>query len=69
MCFCVYAYLNALVFSLHLQNEMTLAKAFEKARTDKKKLQEELNRSQTELRKLREKLAEIEAQLQATRHE
>ncbi|XP_027897178.1 cingulin-like protein 1 isoform X2 [Xiphophorus couchianus] len=54
---------------IEIKNEMTLAKAFEKARTEKKKLQEELNKSQTELRKLREKLTEIEAELQSTKQE
>lgn len=52
-----------------LQNEMTLAKAFEKARAEKKQLQEEKTKSQTELSKLRGKLAEIEAELQSTKQE
>ncbi|MEQ2221112.1 hypothetical protein ILYODFUR_012348 [Ilyodon furcidens] len=54
---------------IEIKNEMTLAKAFEKARTEKKKLQEELNKSQMELLKLREKLAEIEAELKSTKQE
>ncbi|KAM4734889.1 cingulin-like protein 1 isoform 1-T1 [Anableps anableps] len=54
---------------IEIKNEMTLAKAFEKARTEKKKLQEELNKTQMELRKLREKLAETEAELQSTKQE
>lgn len=52
-----------------LQNEKTLAKACEKARTEKKKLQEELAKSQTELCKLRDRLTEIEAELQSTKKE
>lgn len=51
------------------QNEKTLAKACEKARTEKKKLQEELSKSQAELTKLRNKLMEIESQLQSTKDE
>lgn len=51
------------------QNEKTLAKACEKARTQKKKLQEELARSQEEVFKLRDKLAETEAELQAAKLE
>lgn len=51
------------------QNEKTLAKACEKARTEKKKLQEELAKSQEELLKLRDRLANIEAQLQSTKQE
>ncbi|XP_072242135.1 cingulin-like protein 1 [Leuresthes tenuis] len=54
---------------IEIKNEMTLAKAFEKARTEKKKLQEELTKSQAELSKLRNKLAEIEAELQSTKQE
>ncbi|KAM4553605.1 cingulin-like isoform 1-T1 [Fundulus diaphanus] len=54
---------------IEIKNEMTLAKAFEKARSEKKVLQEELNKSQTELRKLREKLAEIEEELRSTKQE
>lgn len=49
------------------QNEKTLAKACEKARTEKKKLQEELVRSQEEVFKLRDKLAATEAELQAAK--
>lgn len=49
------------------QNEKTLAKACEKARTDKTKLQEELARSQEEVFKLRDKLAATEAELQAAK--
>ncbi|XP_061630721.1 cingulin-like protein 1 isoform X2 [Phyllopteryx taeniolatus] len=52
-----------------MKNEKTLAKACEKARTEKKKLQEELATSQAELSKLRNKLAEIEAQLKSTKDE
>lgn len=51
------------------QNEKTLAKACEKARSEKKKLQEELAKSQEELLKLRDKLAETEAELQAAKQE
>ncbi|KAM4573268.1 cingulin-like protein 1 [Odontesthes bonariensis] len=54
---------------IEIKNEMTLAKAFEKARTEKRKLQEELTKSQAELSKLRNKLAEIEAELQSTKQE
>lgn len=57
------------VVVLFLQNEMTLAKACEKARTEKKKLQEELIKSQAELSQLRDKLGEVEAELQFTREE
>lgn len=57
LCFCV------------AQNEKTLAKACEKARTEKQKLQEELAKSQKELYKLRERLADIEAELQSTKQE
>lgn len=52
-----------------VQNEKTLAKACEKARTEKKKLQEELAKSQEEVFKLRDKLAETEAELQAAKRE
>ncbi|XP_051238396.1 cingulin-like protein 1 isoform X2 [Dicentrarchus labrax] len=52
-----------------IKNEKTLAKACEKARAEKKKLQEELDKSQEELRKLRDRLADIEAQLQSTKQE
>lgn len=52
-----------------VQNEKTLAKACEKARTEKKKLQEELAKSQEELCKLRDRLADIEGELQATKQE
>lgn len=51
------------------QNEKTLAKACEKARTEKKKVQEDLAKSQEELLKLRDRLAEVEAELQSTRQE
>lgn len=54
---------------LVVQNEKTLAKACEKARTEKKKLQEELANSQEQLFKLSGRLAEIEAQLQSTKQE
>lgn len=57
------------VVVLFLQNEMTLAKACEKARTEKKKLQEELIKSQAELSQLRDKLGEVEAELQFTKAE
>ncbi|XP_061825711.1 cingulin-like protein 1 isoform X3 [Nerophis lumbriciformis] len=50
-----------------MKNEKTLAKACEKARTEKTKLQEELAKSQTELSKLRKKLTEIEALLKSTK--
>ncbi|KAM9815559.1 cingulin-like protein 1 isoform 2-T2 [Syngnathus typhle] len=50
-----------------LKNEKTLAKACEKARVEKKKLQEELAKSQAELSDLRNKLTEIEAQLKSTK--
>lgn len=49
-----------------MQNEKTLAKACEKARTEKKKLQEELAKSQEELFRLRDRLADVEAELQST---
>ncbi|KAM6925771.1 cingulin-like protein 1 isoform 1-T4 [Lycodopsis pacificus] len=52
-----------------IKNEKTLAKACEKARTEKKKLQEELANSQEQLFKLSGRLAEIEAQLQSTKQE
>ncbi|XP_069564278.1 cingulin-like protein 1 isoform X1 [Brachyistius frenatus] len=52
-----------------IKNEMTLAKACEKARTEKKKLEVELTKSQAELHKLRGKLAEIEAELQSTKQD
>ncbi|XP_060891580.1 cingulin-like protein 1 isoform X1 [Labrus mixtus] len=52
-----------------LKNEKTLAKACEKARTEKKKLQEELAKSQEELCNLRDRLAEIEAALVSTKQE
>ena len=51
------------------QNEKTLAKACEKARTEKKKLQEELATSQEELCKLRDRLADVEAELESTKQE
>lgn len=51
------------------QNEKTLAKACEKARTEKAKLQGELTKSQAELGKLRHRLAEIEGDLQSARQE
>ncbi|XP_029289836.1 cingulin-like protein 1 isoform X2 [Cottoperca gobio] len=52
-----------------IKNEKTLAKACEKARTEKKKLQEELAKSQEELCKLSKRLAKIEAELQSTTQE
>ncbi|KAM9352491.1 cingulin-like protein 1 [Symphorus nematophorus] len=52
-----------------MKNEKTLAKACEKARIEKKKLQEELAKSQEELCKLRDRLADIEAELQSTKQE
>ncbi|XP_057692943.1 cingulin-like protein 1 isoform X2 [Corythoichthys intestinalis] len=52
-----------------MKNEKTLAKACEKARTEKKKLQEEVTKSQAELSKLRNKLMELEAQLKSAREE
>ncbi|KAL6106587.1 uncharacterized protein ACO6RY_10424 [Pungitius sinensis] len=52
-----------------IKNEKTLAKACEKARTEKKKLQEELAKSQEELYKLSDRLAVIEAELQSTKKE
>ncbi|XP_053283493.1 cingulin-like protein 1 isoform X1 [Pleuronectes platessa] len=52
-----------------MKNEKTLAMACEKARTEKKRLQEELTKSQTELSKLRDRLAEIQAELQSTKQE
>ncbi|KAM7002664.1 cingulin-like protein 1 isoform 2-T2 [Tautogolabrus adspersus] len=52
-----------------IKNEKTLAKACEKARTEKKKLQEELAKSQEELCNLRDRLAEIEAALETTKQE
>lgn len=52
-----------------LQNEKTLAKACEKARAEKKKLQEELAKCQEELSKLRDRLAQVEAELQSTKQE
>lgn len=52
-----------------VQNEKTLAKACEKARTEKKKLQEELAKSREELFKLGDRLADIEAELQSTKQE
>ncbi|XP_033491893.2 cingulin-like protein 1 isoform X1 [Epinephelus lanceolatus] len=52
-----------------IKNEKTLAKACEKARTEKKKLQEELAKSQEELCKLSDRLAEIEAELHSTKQE
>ncbi|XP_054475911.1 cingulin-like protein 1 [Anoplopoma fimbria] len=52
-----------------IKNEKTLAKACEKARTEKKKLQEELAKSQEELCKLSDRLADIEDQLQSTKQE
>ncbi|KAM9754990.1 cingulin-like protein 1 isoform 2-T3 [Menidia menidia] len=54
---------------IEIKNEMTLAKAFEKARTEKKKLLEELSKSQAEHRQLRDKLADIEAELQSAKQE
>lgn len=52
-----------------VQNEKTLAKAVEKSRSEKKKLQDELAQSQAELSRLRNRLSEMEAQLQSTRQE
>ncbi|KAK2842406.1 hypothetical protein Q5P01_012606 [Channa striata] len=52
-----------------IKNEKTLAKACEKARTEKKKLQEDLAQSQTDISKLRDRLAEIEKELQSTKQE
>ncbi|XP_047189428.1 cingulin-like protein 1 isoform X2 [Scophthalmus maximus] len=52
-----------------MKNEKTLAKACEKARTEKAKLQGELTKSQAELGKLRHRLAEIEGDLQSARQE
>ncbi|XP_067358497.1 cingulin-like protein 1 isoform X2 [Channa argus] len=52
-----------------IKNEKTLAKACEKARIEKKKLQEDLTKSQTEISKLRDKLAEIDTKLQSTKQE
>ncbi|KAF7658753.1 hypothetical protein LDENG_00008390 [Lucifuga dentata] len=54
---------------VEIKNEKTLAKGCEKARTEKKKLQEELVKSQEELSKLRNRLAEMEAELQSTKQE
>ncbi|XP_020790638.1 cingulin-like protein 1 [Boleophthalmus pectinirostris] len=54
---------------VELENEKTLAKAVEKSRTDKKKLQDELAQSQTELARLRTRLSEMETQLQKTKYE
>lgn len=54
---------------VELENEKTLAKAVEKSRTDKKKLQDELAQSQTELSRLKSRLSEMEAQLQKTKYE
>ncbi|XP_072291477.1 cingulin-like protein 1 isoform X2 [Eucyclogobius newberryi] len=54
---------------VELENEKTLAKAVEKSRTDKKKLQDELAQSQNELSRLKSSLCEMEAQLQTTKHE
>ncbi|XP_068595647.1 cingulin-like protein 1 [Brachionichthys hirsutus] len=50
-----------------MKNEKTLAKACEKARTEKKKLQEDLDKSQEELFKLRGRLADIEGELLSTK--
>ncbi|XP_075883459.1 cingulin-like protein 1 [Nelusetta ayraudi] len=52
-----------------MKNEKTLAKACEKARAEKKKLQDELAKSQEELCKLRDRLAQVEAELQSTKQE
>nr|XP_057930853.1 cingulin-like protein 1 isoform X2 [Doryrhamphus excisus] len=52
-----------------IKNEKTLAKACEKARTEKTKLQEELAKSQAELFKLRNKLTDLEGQLKSTKDE
>lgn len=52
-----------------VQNEKTLAKACEKARTEKKKLQEELAKNQEELLQLSDKLADTEAELESTKQE
>ncbi|KAM6960640.1 cingulin-like protein 1 [Aplochiton taeniatus] len=51
------------------KNEKLLAKACEKARTDKKNLQEELSKCQLELSALTERLAATEAELQSTNQE
>lgn len=55
--------------SCRAQNERTLAKACEKARAEKKKLQEELAKSQEEVFKLGGRLAETEAELRAAEQE
>ncbi|XP_077593082.1 cingulin-like protein 1 isoform X2 [Stigmatopora nigra] len=52
-----------------MKNEKTLAKACEKARNDKKMLQEEVTKSQAELSKLKKKLTELEAQLKSARED
>lgn len=52
-----------------LQNEKTLAKACEKARTERKKLEEDLAKSHTELSRLRDQLAETETELKSTKQE
>lgn len=54
---------------VELENEKTLAKAVEKSRTDKKKLQDELAQSQTELSRLKSRLTEMETQLHKTKNE
>ncbi|XP_075998715.1 cingulin-like protein 1 isoform X2 [Genypterus blacodes] len=54
---------------VEIKNEKTLARACEKARTEKKKLQEELIKSQAELSKLRDRLDSMEAELQSTKQE
>ncbi|KAK5902079.1 hypothetical protein CesoFtcFv8_007373 [Champsocephalus esox] len=52
-----------------IKNEKTLAKACEKARTEKRKCQEDLAKSQEELCRLSHRLAEMEAELQSTKQE
>ncbi|XP_068170355.1 cingulin-like protein 1 [Antennarius striatus] len=52
-----------------MKNEKTLAKACEKARTEKKKLQDDMDKSQEELFKLRGRLADIEEELQSTKQQ
>ncbi|KAK5867232.1 hypothetical protein PBY51_011743 [Eleginops maclovinus] len=52
-----------------IKNEKTLAKACEKARTEKKKLEEDLAKCQEELCRLSNRLAQMEAELQSTKQE
>ncbi|KAM3608969.1 uncharacterized protein V6R79_007565 [Siganus canaliculatus] len=52
-----------------MKNEKTLAKACEKARTEKKRLEEELAKSQEELLKLRSRLEDVEAELRSAKQE